>query len=198
MTVPNQLLCGDQVRLTALTEQDLRTVARWQADAQFLRLFDAQPAFPKDESALHQWMEKKHQEKNGYLFAIRSVHLDDLIGYIELDGILWAHGVGWLSIAIGDRENWGRGYGSEALQLTLAFAFHELNLHRVQLTVFRYNERAIALYEDAGFRHEGTFREFLARDGARHDMLLYGLLRLEWDSAHTDADGTQEKGGNAS
>ena len=69
-----------------------------------------------------------------------------------------------------------------ALRLLLRFAFDELNLYRVQLTVFSYNPRAIRLYEKLGFRHEGTFREFVQRDGARHDMLLYGLLRQEWEA----------------
>ncbi|MCZ7546462.1 MAG: GNAT family N-acetyltransferase [Anaerolineae bacterium] len=74
----------------------------------------------------------------------------------------------------------GQGYGRAAIALALAFAFDELNLHRVQLTVFSYNTRAIALYEGLGFRREGVYREFLHRDGARHDMLLYGLLAREW------------------
>jgi RimJ/RimL family protein N-acetyltransferase len=56
----------------------------------------------------------------------------------------------------------------------------ELNLHRVQLTVFSYNERAIALYEKLGFQREGVYREFIQRDGRRYDMYLYGLLRREW------------------
>jgi RimJ/RimL family protein N-acetyltransferase len=49
----------------------------------------------------------------------------------------------------------------------------------VQLTVFSPSRRAIALYEKQGFRREGTLREFLQRDGMRHDVLLYGLLRPE-------------------
>jgi RimJ/RimL family protein N-acetyltransferase len=85
-----------------------------------------------------------------------------------------------MSIAIGDRTNWGKGYGYEVAQLALAFAFDEINLHRVQATVFRYNERSIALFEKLGFRREGVYREFLQRDGKRHDMLLYGLLDREW------------------
>jgi RimJ/RimL family protein N-acetyltransferase len=64
--------------------------------------------------------------------------------------------------------------------LILRFAFHELNLHRVQLTVFEYNARAIALYERLGFRREGTYRETLLRDGKRFDMYLYGMLSHEW------------------
>ena len=63
----------------------------------------------------------------------------------------------------------------------MRFAFDELNLHRVQLTVFSYNERAIALYEKLGFQREGVYREHLQRDGRRYDMYLYGLLRHEWE-----------------
>ena len=70
----------------------------------------------------------------------------------------------------------GRGIGFDQ-------CFDELNLHRVQLTVFDYNKRAIALYEKLGFQHEGTFREFLHRDGRRYDMHLYGLLRREWQTS---------------
>jgi RimJ/RimL family protein N-acetyltransferase len=66
------------------------------------------------------------------------------------------------------------------MRLALDYAFSELNLHRVQLTVFAYNARAIALYEKLGFVREGVYREFLHRDGVRYDMYLYGLLRREW------------------
>ncbi|MEL7657044.1 MAG: GNAT family protein, partial [Bacillota bacterium] len=70
----------------------------------------------------------------------------------------------------------------EALRLLLRYAFDELNLYRVQLTVFSYNPGAIRLYEKLGFVREGVFREAVHRDGARHDMILYGLLRREWEA----------------
>ena len=43
-----------------------------------------------------------------------------------------------------------------------------------------FNTRAIACYEGVGFVHEGTHREYLQRDGQRHDMYLYGILEHEW------------------
>jgi RimJ/RimL family protein N-acetyltransferase len=64
--------------------------------------------------------------------------------------------------------------------LALDFAFQELNLHRIQLTVYSYNERAMRMYEKLGFQREGVYREFLLRDGQHHDMLLYGILNHEW------------------
>ncbi len=67
------------------------------------------------------------------------------------------------------------------MQLALNFAFNELNLHRVCLTVFSYNETAVTLYESLGFRREGIYREHVERDGRRHDMILFGILRREWE-----------------
>ena len=176
------LLQGDTVRLTALEREDLAAVARWFQNAQFMRLLDARAAQPTTEAQLLVWMEEQQKSPDAFLLAIRANDDGELLGYIELDGILWPHGTGWLTIAIGDPARWDQGYGYEAAQLALRFAFHELNLRRVQLTVFAYNERAIALYEKLGFQREGIFREFLQRDGQRHDMLLYGLLRREWEA----------------
>jgi len=87
----------------------------------------------------------------------------------------------WLAIGLGP-DHWDQGYGQEAMRLLLAFGFQELNLYRVQLTVFSYNPRAIRVYEKLGFQREGVFRQALHRDGQRHDMLLYGLLRPEWEA----------------
>ena len=106
-----------------------------------------------------------------------------MVAFVSLEDILWAHGVAWLGIGIGDRDQWGKGYGRDAISLVLSYAFRELNLHRVQLSVFEYNERAIALYEKLGFRQEGVYREFMQREGRRYDMYLYGILRSEWEAA---------------
>ena len=127
-----------------------------------------------------QWLDDTHKSTDTFLFAVRPLDKGELIGYVELDGILWTHRVTGVSIAIGEAKQWGKGYGSEVMQLVLRFAFDELNLHRVQLTVFSYNERAIALYEKLGFQREGVHREHLQRDGRRYDMYLYGFLRSEW------------------
>jgi RimJ/RimL family protein N-acetyltransferase len=180
--IPSNLLRGDKVRLTPLTRSDLPTVARWQEDTQFLRLFDAVPAYPKTEAALAQWLEETHKATNHFIFAVRPLEGEELLGYVELDGILWSQRVCGIAIAIGDPANRGQGYGREATQLALAFAFDELNLRRVTFTAFSYNQRSIALAERLGFQREGSFREFLLRDGQCHDMLLFGLLRREWEA----------------
>ncbi len=83
-------------------------------------------------------------------------------------------------ITIGERDAWSRGYGTEAAQLMLWLAFERIGLHRVGLTVFSFNERAIRSYEKAGFRVEGRAREAIARDDRYWDEVQMGILRDEW------------------
>ena len=182
MVISDNLWQGASVRLTGVTKDDLPILARWHADAGFLRLLDARAAKPQTQDDVSKWVEEAQRSANGYLFAVRPLADEELLGFVELDGIHWNRGVGWLAIAIGDRDNWGKGIGTEAMDLILRFAFHELNLHRVQLTVFEYNDRAIAVYEKLGFQREGVYREALYRDNQRYDMFLYGLLRREWEA----------------
>lgn len=85
-----------------------------------------------------------------------------------------------MGLGIGERDFWGKGYGTDLMKLILRYAFLEVNLRRVTLTVFEYNPRAIRAYEKAGFRHEGRIRGGLYRDGKRYDELFMGVLREEW------------------
>lgn len=174
------LFYGERVRLTALRPDDAQTMARWYEDGEFGRLFDANPSFPKTDTALSRWMDNTERDKDAFALAIRLLYSDDMIGYVDIDGIQWTNRCGWMAIGIGSPANRRKGYGKEAMQLALRFAFHELNLHRIQLSVFSYNEAAIRLYEGLGFQREGVFREFILRDGQRYDMILYGILAREW------------------
>ncbi|MDD9313260.1 GNAT family N-acetyltransferase [Cytobacillus firmus] len=84
-----------------------------------------------------------------FRFSLRLKEGNELIGYAELNGILWPHRTGWVTIAIADESKWGKGYGKEAMQCLIHYAFRELNLYRLQLTVFSYNTRAKTLSEEA-------------------------------------------------
>jgi RimJ/RimL family protein N-acetyltransferase len=188
----DNILRGPTVHLTAMSKDDLPIITGWYEDAGFGRLFDATPAAPRSPEQWAKWLDEQHASQKDYLFAIRCNDDNLLIGYVNLDGILWSHRNCWLAIGLGDRANWGKGYGREAMELALKFAFDELNLHRVQLTVFSYNTRAIALYQKLGFTREGVFREHLRREGQYFDMILFGLLRREWLAAAGPVGGQAE------
>lgn len=78
------------------------------------------------------------------------------------------------------QEHWGKGYGGEAIEWGLGFAFRMANMHRVTLTAFSYNERALRLYERLGFARESCMREDVWFDGGWHDSIWFGMLEDEW------------------
>lgn len=168
---------GKKVRLTSLKRGDLPTYRIWNSDEAFGRYYNASPIREESEKNAEKLIEE-HSDKT-YRFAIRSIGNDDFLGICAVEDIVWPHRVGWVSIALGPDFH-GKGYGKEAMELLLNYAFNELNLHRIQLSVFSYNSAALKLYESLGFKHEGTFREWMQRDGKRHDMHLYGLLVSEY------------------
>lgn len=171
---------GNQVRLTAVRPDDLETLTRWYEDSDFVRRMDMTPAYPRRLADWQKWLADLQNAKDEFNFAVRRLDDEVMIGWIVLDGILWTNRTGWIGIGFGDAASQGRGYGGEAMRLLLKFAFHELNLHRVQLSVFSYNTPAIHLYEKLGFVREGVMREALQRDGHRFDLIHYGLLASEW------------------
>lgn len=74
----------------------------------------------------------------------------------------------------------GKGYGSEAIQWVLRWAFMTLGLHRVQVRAFEYNDGARRLYERLGFKPEGRWRESLWFEGRWWDEFQYAILDREW------------------
>lgn len=73
-------------------------------------------------------------------------------------------------------EHLGHGWGAEVTGLVLVHAFDVLDLHRVDLRVLAFNERAIRSYERAGFVVEGRERDSCLLDGQFHDDLIMGIL----------------------
>jgi RimJ/RimL family protein N-acetyltransferase len=95
----------------------------------------------------------------------------------------WVSGTAWVGIGIGDPDYWGKGYGTDALRLLVGFGFGQLNLRRISLNVFGYNQRAVKSYLKCGFKEEGRLRQWMLRGGERHDLIFMGILREEWDAA---------------
>ena len=69
-----------------------------------------------------------------------------------------------------------------AMNLALRFAFDCLNLRRVNLDVFEYNQRAYLSYIKCGFKEEGRMRQWMQRGGERFDLIFMGILREEWEA----------------
>ena len=181
-----QTFTGKLIRLATFDpDHDAELFSRWSQNSEFQQLLDSGPARLNTPKQLKEWMEQHYGEL--YNFTIRTLDEDRVIGFIDLSGIDWVTGNAWVGIGIGPQELWGKGYGTDAMRQILHFGFEQLNLKRVTLTVFGYNERAVNSYRKAGFKEEGRQRQWMQRGGERHDLIYMGILREEWDAAQQEA-----------
>ncbi len=184
MIYTNNLLYGERVYLTGIRKDDIDHYQKWHTNTEFMRLKSGGIAMPRTQEQIEKWVESIAKDEDTFRFGIRLREDDRLLGNgdIEIESQFSHHG--WLGIFIGDPDDWGKGYGTEAMNVLVRFGFMELNLHRMTLNVFAYNERGIKSYENVGFVHEGTNREALYRDGTYHDVHIMGILRRDWLNKH--------------
>jgi len=177
------VLTGKLVRLAAFDPEEMsRAFPRWSRNSEYFRLLSSSTGPMKSQKAAIKWIEEEMAEISpaSYYFSIRTLAEDRLIGDIGLDVVDWPGRDAFVGLGIGEPEYWGKGYGTDVMNILLRFAFTEVNLRRVTLTVFEYNPRAIRSYEKAGFCHEGRLRRVLNKEGRRWDILYMGILREEW------------------
>lgn len=178
-----KLFEGKLVRLAAAEpEVTAEAFSRWGQNGEYARNLDTDLMRNWSAKKTKEWFEEG-QEKNAvseYFFLVRTLEDDRLIGFIDLE-VIWWHRNAWVGIGLGEPEFWGKGYGTDAMRLGLRYAFNELNLRRVSLDVFEYNERAQRSYLKAGFVVEGRIREDIHRNGRRWDVIHMGILREEWE-----------------
>jgi RimJ/RimL family protein N-acetyltransferase len=133
---------------------------------------------PQTVEAEEQWYDDQVRAGNK-VFAIETQD-GVLIGNISLHNIHVRCHHAELGIVIGEKDYWGKGYGTDAITTLLDYCFNELNLQRVWLRVFSFNQRGIRCYEKCGFVVEGRLRRHMWRHGSYHDELHMGILREEW------------------
>jgi len=191
---------GQLIYLASINpDKDAEMESRWTHDAEFQRLLNpdlVRPLSPAQIKKIYTEIEKEMDEKrNQFYFTIRRLPTDKsfeavnekpqdsdrLLGFARLDWIEWSQGVGSISLGIGEPDERGKGYGSDALRLLLRYAFGELNLFRLGATVPEYNQVALRFLGKAGFEVEACRREALHRGGKRWDLIHLGLLREEWE-----------------
>ena len=175
------MLRGEKVRLRPIEREDLPRFVRWFGDPEVRRhlSFYLPPSLAQEERWFERLQERLARNED-LVLAIETLE-GGHIGNIGLHRINWKDRNAELGIAIGEKEYWDQGYGTDAIRTLLRVAFEEMNLHRVQLRVDVDNLRGIRCYEKCGFRREGTLRDMVFREGAYRDQLIMSILRSEWE-----------------
>jgi RimJ/RimL family protein N-acetyltransferase len=126
------------------------------------------------------WIEYHRAQKDEIIWTIADKKEDRCLGHVGLYRIDHRIRKAEFAILIGNSKWWRKGLGQEVSRGVLDFAFRELNLHRVELTVLATNSAAIHLYRKLGFTEEGVIRQGQFRDGEYVDIVTMGLLEHEW------------------
>ncbi|MHB0886067.1 MAG: GNAT family N-acetyltransferase [Bacillota bacterium] len=164
------------MNLRPIRESDLGKMMEWDNDHEIVKYLGKK--FLSWDTCVT-WFNRVSVNRTHRALAIES-ETGRLIGTIELEHIEWRTGRGELSICIGERDCWGRGYGSDAVHAFVDFAFHRLHLDQVYLRVYRGNARAIRCYEKVGFRKEGLLRWNGRRAELDDDLILMSLRREDF------------------
>jgi [ribosomal protein S5]-alanine N-acetyltransferase len=174
------IIRGEQVFLRPSERADLPLFVRWFNDADVLRNLAMRG--PMSDAAEEAWFDRMlaSQGSTDYHFVICLLTDARPIGTIGLHGIDLLNGTAEFGIAIGEKGEWNKGHGTDALRAICDFGFGSLRLERIGLQVYAGNDGARRAYEKAGFTHEATLRRAHFTRGEHIDVHVMGLLRDEW------------------
>jgi RimJ/RimL family protein N-acetyltransferase len=190
-----EVLAGSGIVLRRHVPANLAAFRRWYADPEIARLARYQEA-PMRPEEIDRFFTARVVGNEALAMAIHETATDRLLGTCAFSQLDAENGSALYHITIGEKDAWGRGYGTEATRLMVDHAFGALGLHRIALFVFEFNERAIRSYERCGFVVEGRSRESIWRDGRWWDELAMSVLESDWRRMRDGAPaGVRARGG---
>jgi RimJ/RimL family protein N-acetyltransferase len=156
---------GNLIRLKKLSLEDQKQIEEWNKDPEVTQCREVDGS----------WL----QELPSINFGIYDKKTVKLIGDIGISSIDQKNKHAEIGMAIGDKNYWGKGYGTDLVKTILDYCFNELNLNKVYLDVWEENKRAIGCYMKCGFKKDGVLREQVFRDGKYHNKWIMSVLRKE-------------------
>jgi RimJ/RimL family protein N-acetyltransferase len=183
------MIFGDKVRLRAIERDDLPRYVEWFNDPEVREtLMMYMPMSQDDEVRWYESMLERNPLERPFaidgLIEERWVHIGSC-GVQDFDTKARKAEVG---ISIGEKRYWNQGYGTEAMRTLIQFCFNMVNLNRVFLRVYSFNERALHVYKKLGFQEEGRLRADHFHRGDYHDTIILGILRSEWQRTEEGED----------
>lgn len=171
-----EIVAGDRVYLSHFERADAPAMARWLSDLEVTTHLGAigQVFGIEDEE---EWIDRVRKDRFNPCFAIVLRDGKKLIGSVGLKGVDPKRGTAELGITIGEKTEWGKGYGAEAIRLIVDYSFTLLGLHSIFLKYWDFNPRARSAYLRAGFKDAGRLRSRVEVGGRRWDEHYMDITR---------------------
>jgi RimJ/RimL family protein N-acetyltransferase len=177
------MIAGNVVILRALEPSDLDRCYRWMNDPNIVRTLKGRYPMPFHEEA--EWLEDAVTDSDDERhFAIETREDRQHVGNASIHDIDWVSRTAAFGLFIGEPSAWNKGIGTDAIRTLVRFAFDEMNLRKLRINVFDYNDRAKHVLETLGFVTEGKLASEFYREGKYHDIVIFSIFR--------DSDGARK------
>lgn len=175
-------ITGRRVSLRPITLDDCTDrYVQWLRDPEVNQYLETRWVEQTLES-VREFVSAVERDPASHLMAITDAGTGHHIGNIKLGPIRRHHNYADLSYFIGDRDFWGRGYATEAIQLAIRLGFERLGLHRLQAGIYATNVGGARVLEKAGFVRDAVLHQQLMGPSGWDDHVWYRLLVDEWQS----------------
>lgn len=177
------MLCGKKVNLRPVEPSDMDNIMAWINDPEVTRylLVGLWPISRRNEQ---EWLDRATLGKDDSNKVLTAETKEGVyLGSVGLHGIDYVSGVAELGIVIGNKEYWGKGYGTDAARTMLKHAFTSVRLRKVVLRVFGSNVRAQRSYAKLGFREVGCFKAQALKQGVFEDEILMEVFADQFEAA---------------
>jgi len=180
------MIKGEKTYLTELDRANAETIRAWLNDPEVHRflLVGHVPLSKEDEERFYDEQVGASDSRN---FEIHVAADGRFIGHVGLSAISLVHRHAEIGVVIGSKEDWGRGYGADAIITCLRFAFFTLGLHTVCIRAEERHERALDLYRRLGFVETGRQRQWIYREGCFRDHVVFDMLEPEFRARYGDS-----------
>ncbi len=169
-------LKGERVVLRPLEKEDIPILKRWINDPEVRKYLSA--FTPQNNESEEKWVSSLSDSNTTIVFMI--MVNDKPIGTMGIHHINWKDRHCTTGAMIGEKDYWGKGYGTEAKELLLEYIFNELNLNKVCSDVLEFNKRSRAYLKKSGYVFEGRRRKHIFKDGKYYDLILLAIFRNSW------------------
>lgn len=153
-----------RIYLRALEPEDYKVTIKWRNDEEIQNMVGGPKYFVSSEKE-KEWVKNCIFSDNRIVLGICLKETGKLIGTVNVQEIDWINRSCHVPILIGDKEEWNKGYATEARMLALDFAFNQRGMERVWATIVETNKASIRMNEKCGFVQEGVMRKALYRGG---------------------------------
>jgi RimJ/RimL family protein N-acetyltransferase len=168
------------IYLRELIHEDIKTINIWRNDKELVDQLVSAFRFVNletDEQWFDQYMKNRSNQVRTAIIEKNSNKFIGVIYLLEIDVISRTANIGYM---IGEKNNQGKGYGTQAVLKMLDHAFNNLNLNRVFSYWLEENQRSIHVAKKCGFTEEGILRHHVYKNGEYKNLLIMGILKEEF------------------